>query len=175
MADVAAALRGVLDARPRGRAFHNQFGQIENARAFAIAGIEHAAGARRLGEKSKCPDNIFDINEVARLPAIAENNEGLTRQRTGDKYRNRCDIRTLGILARAEHIEEPDRGCLQPPLAAEKFAIVFPVELGDRIRTAWVGSERFGFHLGGILAVDGCRTGKAKFFHSGPPGCLEDM
>ena len=165
----------MLYARARGGALQDQLREVEDACAFTIAGVEHAAGPRRLGEKGQCADDVFDINEIARLPSIAKNNERLSSHRAGDKYWNSRSIWTSGILARAEYIEEPDRTCLQPPLAAKKIAIILPVQLRDGIRTAGVGGQVFGFNLSGILAVDRCRTGKAKFFHSGTAGSLEDI
>ena len=125
------------------------------------------------GKKHIGRHNIFDVNEIARLVAIAVDRDGQIFHRAINEDRHGGGILTLGILARPKNIEVAQAGSRQAAFVCKHRAIELPVELG-----AGIGAFRLGQHglqLGDhrIVAVNGGGGAQRQLFHAGPGRLFE--
>src|SRR6185312_6251839 len=146
----------------------DHFGQIIDRYAPAIARVENARGGGSCRQESvRCCD-IFHVHEIARLLAIAMNRDRFMLQGALDKNRHSGGILAFRILARTKDVEIAEAGRLQSTFVSKYFAIVFTVELGDGVRTFWLGEHGFNFGRLRIVAVNCRGTAEDELLYFGP-------
>ena len=103
------------------------------------------------------------------------NGDVFALQRLLDEDRHRGGVSALGILARAEDVEEADGGRLKAALAVEEVEVVFAVELGDRIRALRLGQHAFELRHRRVVAVDRGGGSEDQLLHAGRGGGFEHV
>src|SRR5262249_50874555 len=104
-AAVHLLVRNELNRRPAVAHLADALGQLENGDLFIAADVEDVAfSLLRLGQHQDTADDVLDRREAARLLAIAEHQNRLVAQRTGDHVGNHHAVgaglaRTAGVEA----------------------------------------------------------------------------
>ena len=118
-------------------------------------------------------DDVLHVDEVAGLLAVAEDGQRLVRDRLRGEDRHRRRIGALRVLARPEHVEVAQARRFQLAGVVEHLAVIFAVELGDRVGALRLGKHRLHFRHDRVVAVDRRRGGKAELLHARPGRFLQ--
>src|SRR5437870_6627482 len=128
--------------------------QLANARGDAVPDVEHRAVrlfGRRVTGKQVRLDDVREEREVARVPAVAEDDGGRAVQCGGDKQGDNGAVVRLEALAWSENVEVAQYHRFEPVGPPEGLAIRLPREFGGRVRREGARQERLVIgELGGV-------------------------
>ena len=148
--------------------------EVVDRQTSAISDVINSAMLLAHGEVGVRRHDVLDVDEVARLLAVAMDGEAVACDGLGCEDRDGGRIGALGILARPKDIEIPEAGRGELSLPREHVAIVFAVELGDGVGALRGRDHRLALGEFGAVPVDGGGRAEAEFFDLGGGGLLQD-
>ena len=110
--------------------------------------------------------DIVDIEEVARLATVAEDERGFAARQARHELGNDRGVVAVGILPRPEHIEVAQHHGLQSPYAAPEQHVLLRRGLVGAVRGDGSRRHRLVFGQPGIVTVDRRRRGKDESPHT---------
>lgn len=113
--------------------------------AAATADVERFAGDVALGGEDVRLDGVIDEGEVAGLLAVAVDDGTLAVEHEVDELRDDRSVVAVGVLARAEDVEVPERGRVDVVEVAELERELLGVVLRERVGRFWLGLHRLDF------------------------------
>src|SRR5207249_1765309 len=111
---------------------------------------------------------ILYINEVSRLPAVAENRNRLVSDCFLNKSWNDRRVLTSRFLVGTKNVEIAKGNSGQLPFIREGTAMLFPFVLACGVRTFRIERHAFDFWNGWIVTVNCSRAAEDQLFHSRP-------
>src|ERR1039458_1694222 len=136
---VPSPFRGILDGRIGIGRFENHPRQTVDRYAMSVPNIINSHESRVDRKIDVGGDDIFDIDKIPRLLPVAKDGNRFLAQSSLREDRNRSRVLALGVMWRAWNIEIPQTGCRKTPFIGEHGAVVFPIELGNRVGTFGLG------------------------------------
>ena len=155
------------------RHFHNLFDKIVNCDATAVSDVVNAREIVRRHEDIRL-DDVFDVDEIAGLFAVAENRNIFICNGFCGEDRHGGGVCALRILTRAENVEVAQTRRFQLAGLCENIAVVFPVELCDCVRAFRLRDHRFHFRNHRIVAVNRRARAEAELLHPRLRGFFEN-
>ena len=141
---------------------------------MAVTYIE-GAGKGFLCTEYQRGNDILHVDKIPGLLAIAEDRDPLPSEGAPDENGDGGGVGAVRILAWAEDVEEAEGAGVEDAGAAVEIEIVFPVQLGDRVRGFGFREHTLGFGDGRVVAVNRRRGGVDDFFHAVTGGGIQDI